>query len=202
MKKLAISALCILLSAVLVCGCSDKKNGASSASGAPAPTPTTAPTAPPPADDAESSSVPADGLSAFSGTEEALKGILDYEDGTTGSSLKAAGAASALLNWARDNEGYDAETLRGGLREWFDGLTEEEQLRFSGNLNVVLDQADQLLADPAGTRGLLDSAGIADDYTDYSADFDGLRTALRELTAPAETAAPQTDSAAVSPQAK
>ena len=91
-----------------------------------------------------------------------LDGCIAFEADSAGGSLKTAVAASGLVLFLAD--GPDAD-LPGATQAWQQALTAAEQQTLDANWPGVYRCAQELCADPAAQQDLLDTAGVATDFT-------------------------------------
>lgn len=91
-----------------------------------------------------------------------LDGCIAFEADSAGGSLKTAVAASGLVVFLAD--GPDAD-LPGETQAWQQDLTADEQQTLDANWPGVYRCAQELCADPAAQRDLLDTAGVTTDFT-------------------------------------
>ena len=114
---------------------------------------------------------------------EALNGTVSFAADTAGGSLKTAQAASSLVQVLAESGTPD--NLQAGAAAWKATLTEEQRSLLTLNWSGVSQLSRDIAADPAGQQGLLESAGIATDFTVFdlsgiSAAMDSLDAALRD----------------------
>ena len=139
----------------------------------PAPTADAVPVPPATAETAESaqsaqSTVSGNAATAESGAPAptlaaALDGCLAYETGSAGGSLKAALAAADLVTYlAGEDGGPDAVYSETVL--WRDSLSEAERATLDENWPGVYACAQSICEDPAAQQGLLDDAGVTQDF--------------------------------------
>ena len=80
------------------------------------------------------------------------------QPGTAGSSLKAAGVAADLLDWAADP--IPQENLDATVREWLAAQSAEARSLLPQQLDSLRDTLEALVLDYEGSAGLLEDAGL------------------------------------------
>lgn len=176
---LTAAALCLSLAGCMGAsssGAASSSSQMSQATAAPSPSPSTEPAS-------SASSVPsastAPDTALSAAVVEALNGTVAFASDTAGGSLKTAQAASALVQVFAENGVPD--NLQAGAAVWKAALTEEQRSLLSLNWSGVSQLSRDIAADPAGQQGLLDSAGIATDFTVL--DLSGISAAMDSLDA-------------------
>lgn len=89
-----------------------------------------------------------------------LDGFVDFAADTAGGSLKSARAAAALVEYLSSDD-IDAATAT----DWMADLTQDQHDLLDTNWAGILDNAQNIAADPASQADLLASAGVTTDFT-------------------------------------
>ena len=88
-----------------------------------------------------------------------LDGFVDFAADTAGGSLKSARAAAVLVEYLSYAD-IDAATAT----DWMAGLTQDQHDLLDTNWAGILDNAQNITADPASQADLLSSAGVTTDF--------------------------------------
>lgn len=91
-----------------------------------------------------------------------LDGCIAYEIDAAGGSLKTARAAAALVVYLA-GDGVPAD-LYGATKSWQQGLDGDQQATLDANWPQVCRCARDICGDPAAQQGLLDDAGVTEDF--------------------------------------
>lgn len=89
-----------------------------------------------------------------------LDGFVDFAADTAGGSLKSARAAAVLVEYLSSDD-IDAATAT----DWMTNLTQDQHDLLDTNWAGILDNAQNIAADPASQADLLASAGVTTDFT-------------------------------------
>lgn len=109
---------------------------------------------------------------------ELLDTVLTVEVGTAGSSLKAAAAAAALLDWREDTALTDAD-FTAALTERLDAMDEETRAAASESLLAAVSAAETIVSGEGAA--LLEDAGNPQTHEQYTAEKQtAFLTAVRE----------------------
>lgn len=111
----------------------------------------------------------------------ALNGCIAYEVDSAGGSLKTAIAAAGMVEYLAGD--FVPRDLAGETLTWQAALHEEDRATMDANWPGVYRCAQEICADPASQRELLDDAGVTTDFsamdlTEVPAQLDTMNTAL------------------------
>ena len=149
MRKLTTLLLALPLAALTACGAAPVHSGAASPESASVS-----------ASVAEASSAPAAPSSGIT-TEQSnvLNGFVDFAADTAGGSLKSARAAAVLVEYLSYAD-IDAATAA----DWMTALPQDQRDLLDTNWAGILENAQNIVSDPAGQVDLLESAGVTTDF--------------------------------------
>ncbi len=88
-----------------------------------------------------------------------LGSLVEFEADEAGGSMKATQAAAKLVEELSFSE-VDTESVA----KWMNNLTDDQREKLALNWPVVLSQAENICADPAGQADLLASAGVTTNF--------------------------------------
>lgn len=168
MKKIISAAIAAALVLSMAVGCSGKKNGDTSSNPI-------------------SSTVAvydADGCTAL------LDGIMHYEAGTTGGSLKAVIVAVNILNWTEINQAGQ-DKISATVKEYLSKLSDEDKLIFKQNFEMIDEYAEDIADGNSNVTGLIADSGADKKFETYSeikydVFADAVEAELDKIAAPAE----------------
>ena len=150
MHKLTTLLLALPLAALISCGAVPDNSGAASPESASVS-----------ASVAEASSAPAAPSNGIT-TEQSnvLNGFVDFAADTAGGSLKSARAAAVLVEYLSY---ADIDTATAA--DWMTALPQDQRDLLHTNWAGILENAQNIVSDPAGQADLLSSAGVTTDFT-------------------------------------
>lgn len=154
MRKCTAFLLALSLAALTACGQVPGDSGAASSESKAASTVVS---------EAAPEATPATAESASATTDEqrhVLDGFVDFAADTAGGSLKSARAAAVLVEYLSSDD-IDAATAT----DWMADLTQDQHDLLDTNWAGILDNAQNIAADPASQADLLASAGVTTDFT-------------------------------------
>lgn len=129
--------------------------------------------------DPEATTLPQSTLAPLSQT---LNSILEYGQDTAGGSLKNVTSAASLLDWWEESQKADPlADPTDQLKEWYDGLSQEERDIFWENWEYIRSHGQALTQDPSSLQGLMESAGVSKDYTGLAGSYNTLFDAVDRL---------------------
>lgn len=99
--------------------------------------------------------------------KEIFDSIKDACPGTAGCSLKEAISAAKILMWTSKNE-YKAEDVSKAEMDYYNALDSASAEDYKSAVEVVTDTAKDMIKDFASFTDVLDSAGVLDDYKDFT----------------------------------
>lgn len=166
--------LCIVLCGLLLGGCA----------AGPVATPETAT---PATAQTETQSTPEQAVSEALGAVKtrrltvALNGCIAYEVDSAGGSLKTAIAAAGMVEYLAGD--FVPQDLAGETLTWQAALSEEDSATMDANWPGVYRCAQDICADPASQRELLNDAGVTTDFstmdlTEVAAQLDAMNEVL------------------------
>lgn len=111
----------------------------------------------------------------------ALNGCIAYEVDSAGGSLKTAIAAAGMVEYLAGD--FVPQDLAGETLTWQAALSEEDSATMDANWPGVYRCAQDICADPASQRELLNDAGVTTDFstmdlTDVPAQLDAMNEVL------------------------
>ena len=124
--------------------------------------------------------------------ENMFKILTTLEEGTAGSSLKAAQAAQEILSFATSRQiwNMEANARNAGIAKAWDGLTDEEKKlvkQYFGKEGSVAWMIEDAFYDYDSVKGVFEDAGVADDMEALSQNiyarrsFEALHAAVEAL---------------------
>lgn len=168
MKKIIAMAIAAALVLSMAVGCSDKK-GSDTSSGQISST---------------AAVYDADGCVAL------LDGILHYEAGSAGSSLKAVIVAVNILNWTETNQAGE-ETISATVKDYLSKLSDEDKLTFKQNFEIVDSYAEAIADGDGDIVGMIEDSGADAEFevyseTKYDVFADAVEAEVDKINAPAK----------------
>lgn len=151
MRKCTVLLLALSLAVLTACGQVPGASGAASSE-----------TTSAAVSEAASEVTPATAESAQDTTDEqrsVLDGFVNFAADTAGGSLKSARAAAVLVEYLSYAD-IDAATAT----DWMASLTQDQHDLLDTNWAGILDNAQNIAADPASQADLLSSAGVTTDF--------------------------------------
>lgn len=128
------------------------------------PTPAATPTCLPQPTAAPTAQPGGNGYYTVAGLYVVLDATISFDSGSAGSSLKNAGAAAGLAEYAALCGGTPA-TLADDAQAWMDGLGQAGRATLDENWTRVSLESRAIAADPAAEQELLDDAGVTTDFS-------------------------------------
>lgn len=96
-----------------------------------------------------------------------LDGILHYEPGTAGSSLKAVIVAVNILNWTETNQAGQ-DQISATVKDYLSKLGDEDKLKFKQNFDVIDDYAEAIADGESDVTALIADSGADAKFETYS----------------------------------
>ena len=116
----------------------------------------------------------------------ALDGMLAYEPGTAGSSLKIAATAAVLLNFSETYSGEQSDAVANIIQAWIDGLESGQLDSLAVNLPAIYGTAVRIIEGGGDIKALLADAGDPQTYDSYDTDkFAAVKAIIDERLAQA-----------------
>lgn len=145
MKKIISVAVAAALVLSMAVGCSGKKNGGNSSNQV----------------SSTAAVYDADGCTAL------LDGIMHYEAGTAGSSLKAVIVAVNILNWTEANQAGQ-DQISATVKDYLSKLSDENKIIFKQNFEMIDDYAEDIADGNSNVTGMIDDSGADKKFETYS----------------------------------
>ena len=157
MRKCTTLLLALALAALTACGQAPGNSGAASSESEAASTVVSEAT--PDVAPATAESAADSARDTTAAQRNVLDGFVDFAADTAGGSLKSAQAAAVLVEYLSSDD-IDATTAT----DWMANLTQDQHDLLDINWAGILDNAQNIAADPASQADLLASAGVTTDF--------------------------------------